>query len=121
MKRADPTSEQLQLIKQHLLIPVAIQVLDLDIEQLQLEKMKFGEVYAGIVKEWRERLFQRHYAVRAGLKEHGIKVHLAEQNKAVGLRAEYWIRGYKDEFGMIPNYVRAQVEVLIQEAMKKQA
>lgn len=111
------TESQMELIKRHILIPISLTSLELDKEQLR--EMNFGEIYLALNALWMDRLSKLHADVRKAIKADGIKVNVMEQNKEVGVRAEYWVNKYRYEFEMIPNYIKAEVSVLLSEVARE--
>lgn len=113
----EKTEEELQMVKQSLILPIVLDVLAHDIRVLQGSAAKMNGLYVKYLHSLQDKVSLELYHLRRQLRQKGIKVFRQERAKQ-GLEAEYLCRGYQHRFTMLWGVVKAEVEVALGALMK---
>lgn len=105
------TSEELNLIKLYMLLPMILTALERDAAIIE-KALKTPEPYLEVIRRAQQAVTNDLRQVRTRFRIAGIKVYDEQRNKQ-GLRAKYLCRGYHHEFQMLMNYVAAESKELM--------
>lgn len=114
------TAEEMQMVKQSLILPLVMDVLAHDIRVLQSSPAKMNDLYVRHLRQLQDVVSLELYHMRRQLRQQGIKVFRQERAKQ-GLQAEYLCRGYRYNFEMLWSVVKAEVEVALDAIMQKRS
>jgi hypothetical protein len=108
----EKSEEEMQMIKQSLMLPIVLDVLAHDIRVMQGSAAKMNALYVKFLNALQDQVSLELFHVRRQLRQAGIKVFRQERAKQ-GLEAEYLCRGYEHRFTMLWGVVKAEVEVIL--------
>lgn len=103
------TEEDVQIIKEYTLLPILLDMLARDMEELKVYKDKI--VYNHILFYLREvemAIYPELQSIKSQMKKRDIKVIHTEMN-ALGINVEYKVRGYLHHFTMLRSLVKAEL------------
>ncbi|SDM95772.1 hypothetical protein SAMN04487897_101617 [Paenibacillus sp. yr247] len=103
------TEEDVQIIKEYTLLPILLDMLARDMEELKVYKDKI--VYNHILFYLREvetAIYPQLQSIKSKMKQRDIKVIHTEMN-ALGINVEYKVRGYIHHFTMLRSLVKAEL------------
>jgi hypothetical protein len=103
------TEEDVQIIKEYTLLPILLDMLARDMEELKIYKDKI--VYNHILFYLREvetAIYPQLQNIKSIMKKRDIKVIHTEMN-ALGINVEYKVRGYIHHFTMLRSLVKAEL------------
>lgn len=103
------TEEDVQMIKDYTLLPILLDMLARDMEELKVYKDKI--VYNHILFYLREvemAIYPELQRLKSKMKQRDIKVLQTETN-ALGINVEYKVRGYIHHFTMLRSLVKAEL------------
>ncbi|WP_282936834.1 hypothetical protein [Paenibacillus sp. RC67] len=103
------TEEDIQIIKEYTLLPILLDMLARDIEELNLYKDKI--VYHHVIfylKEVESSIYPELQAIKSKMRERSIKVLHTDMN-TLGIDVEYKVRGYIHHFKMLRSLVKAEL------------
>ncbi|KRE51798.1 MULTISPECIES: hypothetical protein [Paenibacillus] len=103
------TEEDVQIIKEYTLLPILLDMLARDMEELKVYKDKI--VYNHILFYLREvemAIYPELQSIKSQMKKRDIKVIHTEMN-ALGINVEYKVRGYIHHFTMLRSLVKAEL------------
>jgi hypothetical protein len=103
------TEEDVQIIKEYTLLPILLDMLARDMEELKVYKDKI--VYNHILFYLREvetAIYPQLQSIKSVMKKRDIKVIHTEMN-ALGINVEYKVRGYIHHFTMLRSLVKAEL------------
>ncbi|MBE1441214.1 hypothetical protein [Paenibacillus sp. OAS669] len=103
------TEEDIQIIKEYTLLPILLDMLARDIEELNLYKDKI--VYNHVIfylREVESSIYPELQALKNRMRERSIKVLHTEMN-TLGIDVEYKVRGYIHHFKMLRSLVKAEL------------
>jgi len=103
------TEDELKLVKDYLLLPVVLDVLERDIRTLDTLKLKMPQPYIRSLRSVQNKVTADMATIRRGLRGRGIKVY-AERRTKQALEADYVCRGYHRKFSMLWGVVKAEVQ-----------
>lgn len=103
------TPADLQHVKQAVLYPVLMDVLERDMQTLNTLQLKMPRIYISSLRRTQDQINADLVQVRRHLRERGIKIYEMKRT-AEGLDARYVCRGYHHHFSMLWSLVRAEVE-----------
>lgn len=103
------TEEEFQFVREFVLLPLTLDVLERDIKMLETVPLKMPNIYIQMLQGIQNLVTVDLVKVRRKLREHGMKVY--EQRRTnMGVEATYLCRGYHHDFSMMWGVVRAEVE-----------
>jgi hypothetical protein len=102
------SEEELVLVKEFVLLPVILDVLERDMGKMKLADLKVPIIYIGNLKQTQDEVTRELYNIRQELRKRGIKVYDREQT-ANGIKASYVCRGYRHELSFLPSLIRTIV------------
>ncbi|MNI46132.1 hypothetical protein D3C73_1005810 [compost metagenome] len=103
------TEEDLQIVKNYVLLPVLLDMLSRDIDRLKA--YADGVIFNHLIFYLREiegLIFTELQNLRKRLKQRGIII-ISVDTKAAGIDVEYKIRGYLQKFKMLRSLVKAEL------------
>ncbi|GIQ69208.1 hypothetical protein DUZ99_12735 [Xylanibacillus composti] len=103
------TPADLQHVKQAVLYPVLIDVLERDMRTLDTLQLKMPRVYISSLRRTQEQIHADLVHVRRQLQRRGIKIYEMKRTSQ-GLEACYVCRGYHRHFSMLWSLVRTEAE-----------
>jgi len=103
------TEEEVEMIKQYILLPLMLDVLESDRESLESVKLKASQVYGGIIRLLQAYTTAELAQVRRDIREHGMKVY-EERRTELGIEARYLCRGYTYEFSLLWGVANAEIK-----------
>ncbi|MGG6310098.1 hypothetical protein [Paenibacillus macerans] len=102
------TQEEAEMIKQYVLLPLLLDVLERDRRALAAASLKLPQVYKGLIGLLQAAATADLTRVRKSMREHGMKV-FEERRTDLGIEARYLCRGYTYEFSMLWGLVKAEL------------
>lgn len=103
------TEKEILLVKERLLLPVILDVLERDVRTLEAVNLKMRSVYVRNLRAVQDIVTEELSRNRRRLKECGIRVY-EENRTAQELQAGYVCRGYHRRFSMLWSLVKAEIE-----------
>ncbi|GGA12822.1 hypothetical protein GCM10008018_67240 [Paenibacillus marchantiophytorum] len=103
------TEEDVQIIKEYTLLPILLDMLARDMEELKIYKDKI--VYNHVLfylREVENAIYPQLQQLKSSMKQRDIKVIQTEMN-ALGIHVEYKVRGYIHHFTMLRSLVKAEL------------
>ncbi|KRF01679.1 hypothetical protein ASG89_25275 [Paenibacillus sp. Soil766] len=101
--------EDIQIIKEYTLLPILLDMLTRDMEELKMYKDKI--VYNHLLfylKEIETAIYPKIQSIKNNMKKRDIKV-LNTNTNAIGINVEYKVRGYIYYFTMLRSLVKAEL------------
>ncbi|CAM4418192.1 hypothetical protein U9M73_08690 [Paenibacillus phoenicis] len=102
------TEEDLQLVKEYILLPVLLNVLERDMKALGTVKLKMDVVYVRALRTAQDLITADLTLLRKKMRDRGIKV-FEQQRTELGIEARYLCRGYQHRFSMLWSLVKAEL------------
>ncbi|MBA9086697.1 hypothetical protein FHR92_003177 [Fontibacillus solani] len=102
------TTEEADFVKEYMLLPLMLDVLERDRSAMDLANLKMSEVYGGLIGLLQKAATDDLSRVRKSMREHGMKVY-EERRTSIGIEARYLCRGYHYEFSMLWGLIRAEI------------
>ncbi|MCY9666415.1 hypothetical protein M5X11_15840 [Paenibacillus alginolyticus] len=103
------TDEDIQLIKEFTLLPILLDMLARDSEELKVHKDKI--VYGHVLfylKEVENAIYPELQNIKSAMKKRDIKV-LNTSTNSLGINIEYKVRGYIHHFTMLRSLIKAEL------------
>jgi hypothetical protein len=113
------TEEDLQIIKDYTLLPILLDMLARDIEDLEMYKGKI--VYNHVIfylKEVETLIYGELQGIRNRMKKLDIKILSTDMN-VKGIDVEYKVRGYIHHFYMLRSLVKAELMIMLMNLRKR--
>jgi hypothetical protein len=107
------TEEDIQIIKEYTLLPILLDMLARDIDELQInqDKIVFNHVIF-YLREVERSIYPELQGLKGKMKTHDIRVLKTEMN-ALGIEVEYKVRGYIHHFNMLRSLVKAELMTML--------
>lgn len=102
------TPEEAEFIKESVLLPILLDVLERDRAAILRAELKLPELYGELIEVLQNRVTADLSLVRQGMRKHGMKVY-EERRTTLGIEASYLCRGYHYEFSMLWGLVKAEI------------
>lgn len=102
------TEEDLQLVKEYILLPILLDVLERDITAIGKVKLKMDVIYEKTLRQAQDQIIADVSMLRKNLRERGIKVYEQQRTKLY-VEARYLCRGYHHNFSMLWGLVKAEL------------
>ncbi|MDQ6421820.1 hypothetical protein RB620_20540 [Paenibacillus sp. LHD-117] len=112
------TEEELELVKQYVLLGIVMRILDHDIRAIGVSGMKLPRFYESVLRAVQDRVLLDLAGMRRQFRETGIKVY-EEKREPDGLHAQYVCRGYHHRFFMLWGFVKAESERVLKGYMAR--
>lgn len=107
------TEEDIQIIKDYTLLPILLDMLARDIEELSLHQNKL--IYNLVIfylKRIEVHIHLELKGLRSKMRQQQIRV-LSTTMNALGVEVEYKVRGYIHHFKMLRSLVKAELMILL--------
>ncbi|WP_044876280.1 hypothetical protein [Paenibacillus sp. IHBB 10380] len=107
------TKEDIEMIKEYTLLPILLDMLTRDMEELKIYKDKI--VYNQVLfylKEVENSIYPQLHTLKIKMKKQNIKVLNTELN-VLGIDIEYKVRGYIHHFTMLRGLVKAELMTML--------
>jgi hypothetical protein len=107
------TEEDLQLIKEYTLLPILLDMLARDMEQLTIYPDKI--IYHYVIyhlKEVEQSIYPVLHNIKKRMKQRHITILNTEMNR-LGIEVEYKVRGYIHHFNMLRSLIRAELLTML--------
>lgn len=109
--------EEIDFVKQYLLLPILLKFLEKDIETIQNLKLYMSLVYVTNFKFAQREAIKEMNLLGKQMRIRGIKI-ISQQQFHEGLHAEYLCRGYQHEMTLLWSFIKAQVAIKLSEYLK---
>ncbi|GAA0350439.1 hypothetical protein [Bacillus horti] len=110
MKKAPlETEEDLKLIKNFILLPILLDILERDTHLLQGASLKMVSVYVNILSYVQQQATVDLRTIRKGLYTRGLRVYEQSKNE-VGVTVSYLCRGYHYQLSVMWTVVKAELQ-----------
>ncbi|PZE22593.1 hypothetical protein [Paenibacillus xerothermodurans] len=111
IKRAEvPTKEELEMIRDSVLLPIMLTMVEKNGKELQLSTNTLRKLYLAATQILMNRLHAELARLRRELRERQIKV-FEDDREDSDLHFRYICRGYEDKFSVIRDVARATISV----------
>jgi hypothetical protein len=118
LKRAAlPTKEELELIRDYVLLPYMLTMVENNQRELQLTTYLLRKYYIAVTKILMDRIHKELARVNRELREKKIKV-FQDETEDMDLHYRYICRGYEDKFAIMREVAKAAITVKIGEHIK---
>lgn len=101
------TEEDLQLVKNYVLLPILLDTLERDIKIIRTEKLNMYVIYEKSLRQAQDQIIADMMLLRKNLRKRGIKVYEQKQTNLF-IEARYLCRGYHHKFSMLWGLVKAE-------------
>lgn len=102
------TEIDLTLVKQYVILPIVLDVLEHDAQLLETAPLKMPMIYVRNLRQVQQQVHEDLVRIRKQLRTHGMKV-LEEQRSKLGIDVLYSCRGYQHHFSMLWSLIKAEV------------
>ncbi|MFD0713499.1 hypothetical protein [Paenibacillus sp. GCM10027626] len=102
------TEGDLHLVKEYILLPILLDVLERDIKALGTVKLKMNVVYIKVLRSAQDLITADVMLIRQNMRYRGIKVY-EQQRTELCIEARYLCRGYQHKFSMLWGVVKAEL------------
>jgi hypothetical protein len=113
-----PTEEELDLIREAILLPVVTQVIDHDMKAIERSEVKFKQIHMDHLQSVLDKVIKDLGNVRKELRKRSIKLY-GEERDEKGMGCQYNSRGYHASFDMTWPTVKAYAEEYLRKYMLK--
>ena len=104
------TEEDLLLVKEFIILPLLLDVIQRDITIIKSVKLKFPNLFIECLNRIQDSIIRQLFEVRAELKKRGIKVYSSERTKEY-IQTSYRCRGYEHTITLMWELVRVAIEI----------
>ncbi|HEY4390439.1 MAG TPA: hypothetical protein VGN02_03745, partial [Paenibacillus sp.] len=102
------TPEEAEFVKESILLPIILDVLERDRTAVVRAGLKLPEIYSELIELLQKAATAELTRARQGLRQHGMKIY-KERRTVLGIEADYLCRGYHYEFSMLWGLVKAEI------------
>lgn len=106
------TLTELIMVKNCIIYPVILDVLERDIGKMKLMDLKIPFVYIGNLKHVQAQITRELIDIKRELRKHGIRI-IAQSRSVNGIKAEYICRGYQHQLSFLPSVIRSCVTIKV--------
>lgn len=107
------TEEELELVKEHALFPILLDMLARDMNELKLYQDKIIYNHLIFYLQRMERFVHEELQnINSEMKKRGIRI-LNTQTSSMGIEVEYKVRGYIHHFRMLKSLIKAELTTLL--------
>lgn len=103
------TEEDLTLVKDLIMLPIVMSVLELDIKKVNSAGFKVPSVYISMLKTVQYLVTCDMYSTKKRTKELGIKI-FDQQSTKMGVEASYLVRGYQHKISMLSSVIKSETQ-----------
>lgn len=108
MNRSVATREELELIRNYVLLPIMLDVIQNNSDKLKYDLSPLNELFLLSGQKLMDRVHDDLAAARKEMRRIGIKVEETDRERAA-LHFTFWIRGYEDTFSLIREVIKAEI------------
>lgn len=108
------TEVDFTLVKQYMLLPVILDVLERDMKTIGTASLKMPSIYVRHLRQVQNRVHEDLRRTRKQLRVHGLKIY-EEKRTTLGIEVLYLCRGYHHSFSMLWSLIKAEVERYLSE------
>lgn len=112
-KPQEVTNKELVLVKDSIIYPVILDVLEYDIGKMKRMDFKIPMIYIGNLKHVQNLVTHELTDIKRELRRCGIKIYAQEQSAQKGISAKYLCRGYIHEISFLPSVIRSCVMIKV--------
>lgn len=102
------TAEEADFVKEYLLFPLMLDVLERDRNAMSEARLKMPEIYDALIGLLQDAVTLDLARVRQEMRRRGMKVY-EERRTELGIEARYLCRGYHHDFSMLWSRVKAEI------------
>ncbi|MFD0616578.1 hypothetical protein ACFQZR_03830 [Paenibacillus sp. GCM10027629] len=110
------TEVDFTLVKQYILLPIVLDVLERDMQTLGMAPLKMPSIYVRNLQQVQRQVHEDLVRIRKQLRSHGLKVYEEKRTKS-GVEVLYVCRGYHHTFSMLWSLIKAEIERYLSEYM----
>ncbi|WP_314585997.1 hypothetical protein [Paenibacillus terrigena] len=110
------TEVDFTLVKQYILLPIVLDVLERDMQTLGMAPLKMPTIYVRNLQQVQRQVHEDLVRIRKQLRAHGLKVYEEKRTKS-GVEVLYVCRGYHHTFSMLWSLIKAEIERYLSEYM----
>ncbi|MDQ0876516.1 hypothetical protein QFZ77_005175 [Paenibacillus sp. V4I3] len=113
------TEEDVQIIKEYTLLPILLDMLARDMDELKIYRDKI--VYNHVLfylKEVEHSIYPELQSIKRKMRTQDIKVLNTEMN-SLGINVEYKVRGYIHHFTMLRSLVKAELMTMLMKMRRR--
>jgi hypothetical protein len=111
-KPQEMTVGELVMVKNCIIFPVILDVLERDIGKMKFADFKIPMVYIGSLKNIQKNITLELTDLNRELRKRGIKI-LEQETSAAGITAKYLCRGYNHDVRFLPSMIKACVLIKV--------
>ncbi|MFD1176193.1 hypothetical protein ACFQ3W_07765 [Paenibacillus puldeungensis] len=107
------TEEDFQIIKEYTLLPILLDMLARDVQELKIykDRIVFNHVLF-YLRDVENSIYSELQSIKSTMKKRNIKVLKIDTN-ALGINVEYKVRGYIHHFTMLRSLVKAELMTIL--------
>ncbi|UJF32158.1 hypothetical protein [Paenibacillus hexagrammi] len=102
------SKDELQMVKEALILPIMMDYIQDDIHLANQSGFKLDLLLVHSLEQVQGQIFQEHYALKRALRERGIKL-FPEKRTDTGIDADYLCRGYTHHITLLWDILRTEV------------
>jgi hypothetical protein len=110
------TKEELQMVKEAVLYPVMLDVIENDINKVRKMNLKLTLLLVISLQKIQKQILKDNRVLKRELKERGIRIY-EERRTSLGIEAEYKCRGYHHKLSLLWSVIRADILRMISHYM----
>jgi Cu2+-containing amine oxidase len=111
-KPQEVTLKELVMVKDSIIYPVILDVLERDIGKMKLIDLKIRMIYINNLKHIQNLVTYELTEIKKELSKRGIKI-LEQKKSKEGITAKYICRGYNHQVSFLPDMIRTCVVVKV--------
>lgn len=104
------TDEESQMVKDYILLPVLLDVLERDIKTAESVEFKMGSIYVQHLRNIQDKVTHDITELRKTFRQSGIRVY-EQKRTSKNLETKYLCRGYHYEITLLWTMVKADLEI----------
>ncbi|OPA77483.1 hypothetical protein BVG16_13595 [Paenibacillus selenitireducens] len=108
------TEVDFTLVKQYILLPMILDVLERDMNTMKMAPLKMATVYVKNLEHIQSLIHDDLIRLRKQMRSHGLKVY-EEKRTSINVEIQYICRGYHHTFAMLWTLVKADIERYLSE------
>ncbi|MDR0271156.1 hypothetical protein [Paenibacillus sp.] len=105
-----PTTEELEKIRQYVLLPIMITIVENNRKTIEMSQYPLKKLYVTASEVLMNHIHADLVSIQKTLRERNIKV-FEEEKVDSALHYRYVCRGYEDKFAMMRDLVRAEISI----------
>lgn len=110
MTASIPTKEELELIRDYVLLPIMLDVVQNDKNKIKYNSNPLREMCLKADDKLMDNIMKDLTAAKKEMKARGIKVEEMDREHSA-LHYKFWYKGYEDQFSIIREVVKAEISV----------